>query len=83
MTWFEDPRMDRKWSVGERGFSHYEMDWGTVLTAPEGPGGFEGWFYVAFDKQRQGRTLMNAERFVTPALAEEFDYGTDPEGETA
>lgn len=74
MPYFEDPRMDRVWQVGERGFTHYDMEWGTVLTEPDD----QGWFYVRYDREGHGRTLLNAERFVTEQLAKGYGYGSDP-----
>lgn len=73
-TFYEHPAMNRVWSVGERGFSHYSMKWATVSTEPDEM----GWFHVRND---DGTTdLFNAQRFVTPELARRFGYGGDPKG---
>jgi hypothetical protein len=79
MAYFEDNRMDRPWTEGERGFTHYDMEWGTVIRGqkdPEAREGWDAWFEVRYDN---GKTcLLNAERFLTPELARIHGYGTDP-----
>lgn len=81
-AYFEDKRMDRPWAEGERGFSHYQMEWGTVIEGqkdPDARDGWDAWFEVRFDG---GTThLMNAERFVSPELAARYGYGADPREE--
>lgn len=79
MPYYEDPQMNRSWSTGERGFSHYQMEWGTVVEGqkdPDARDGWDAWFRVRFDG---GDTnLMNAERFMTHKLASRYGYGADP-----
>lgn len=62
-------------AVGDRGFSHYTMTWGTVSTEPDD----QGWFYVAMDDGE--RTLLNNERFMRPGVAVRYGYGDDPKAE--
>lgn len=61
-----------KWSKGDRGFTHYDMKWGTVSGDPDD----QGWFNVKYDEG--GTSYLNAERFVVPRLAKRFGYGEDP-----
>lgn len=79
---------------GDRVFSHYVMDWGTVEsvehTEPAGVHGVTGsplpastWYFVRFDKG--SRELLDdasgdwdMARIVPPRIASRFGYGTDP-----
>jgi hypothetical protein len=63
---------DHDFAVGDRGFNYYDMKWGTVEQEPSD----DGWFKVRHD---DGSTaILNDERFVTPAVAKRYNYGTDP-----
>ena len=60
------------WTKGDRGFSHYTMKWGTVAESPDA----DDWFYVANDDGT--RDWLNEVRFIKPAVAAKYGYGTDP-----
>lgn len=67
-----------EWAVGERGFSHYTMKWGTVerLDTPWGDEPASGWFDVRNDDG--SRDYLNNVRFIRPAVAKRYGYGDGP-----
>ena len=80
---------------GDRVFSHYSMDWGTINridhTQPPGRHGVTGsplpgttWYVVDMDKGQQelyddASGTWDLARIVPPHVASRYGYGTDPQ----
>lgn len=83
-----------KFVIGDRVFSHYMMDWGTIQrishTERDKTHGVTGdplpdttWYFVAMDKG--GSQLLDdahgdwdMARIIPPKIAERYGYGSDP-----
>jgi hypothetical protein len=82
-----------KFAVGDRCFSHYTMQWGTIegvsqerrerLYRGEPDGTFTTWYWVRADNGE--RDMLDDSdgdwpmaRVVPPAVATRYGYGTDP-----
>jgi hypothetical protein len=74
-----------RFKTGDRVFSHYVMDWGTVQDdGVSRSGESDAWYDVRMDKTHRIESLndggldIDAARIVSPEIAERFGYGTDP-----
>ena len=68
---------------GDRVFSHYTMQWGTVAVSTSALAGQGTWYRVnwddgGMDEMNDGNGNWDMARIIPPNVASRYGYGTDP-----